>query len=186
MTVIPAHLGGYWLGGDPATYFPELWSWLVTDLNVKRVIDVGCGEGQALEYFGSLDCYVVGVDGVEQPDPRIVQHDYTEEPFIPAGPLFDLCWSSEFVEHVEEEFIANFLATFQHADWLLMTHADPGQLGHHHVNCQPRGYWIERIEDAGFEYHDELTRTTRRLASANETELNHYRRSGLAFRRQEA
>jgi hypothetical protein len=28
---------------------------------------------------------------------------------------------------------------------LLMTHADPGQAGYHHVNCQPSGYWIERV-----------------------------------------
>jgi hypothetical protein len=52
-----AHLGGYVEGGDPATYYPDLWKWFVETLMVRSVIDVGCGDGVALKYFrDTLGC----------------------------------------------------------------------------------------------------------------------------------
>lgn len=187
------HLGGYRAGGDAATFYPELWTWLVHELGLRSVIDVGCGEGHSTDYFAHeietktrlRGGYVMGVDGVPQPDnSRVSLHDYTEGPLIPGCAIFDLCWCCEFVEHVEEQYVPNFLVTFEHADVLLMTHAEPGQQGYHHVNLQTMGYWVRRVEEeTSLEFDPELTRLTRALASANPSPWNHYRRSGLAFRR---
>lgn len=177
-----SHLGGYCPGGDAATYYPELWTWLAVALDVRTVLDVGCGEGYSVDYFVGLGCDVLGIEGTEQDHPDIVHHDYTTGPYIVPAP-FDLCWSSEFVEHVEEEFVPNFLVTFAMADLVLMTHADPGQLGYHHVNCQTSAYWIERLASIDYELDESLTAKTRALAAENLDPLNHYVRSGLAFRR---
>lgn len=180
------HLGGYIEGGDPATFFPDLWTWLVQHLGVTSVIDVGCGEGQAIDYFTELGAHCLGIEGLPQEHPLILRHDYTLGPLPGIDQLsfsFDLCWSCEFVEHVEEEYVPNFLSTFALATFVLMTHADPGQPGYHHVNCQPDTYWIERLASIDYELDETLTTATRIYAAANHSPDNHYLRSGLVFRR---
>jgi len=196
MAQLPDHLGGFIKEGDPATWFPELWAWLVVELGVRSVLDIGCGTGRALKFFERLGCRVQGIEGVPMDDPRILEWDCTHEPFA-SQEEFDLVWSCEFVEHVEEAFVPNFLETIKLGRLLLMTHADPGQPGTHHVNCRPSGYWIEQVEKAGFALDGDLTVTARRLAFENDFwwrdgrcsetwwgfHTNHFARSGLAFRR---
>lgn len=182
-TATADHLGGFVPGGDPATFYPDLWDWLVHALGIRSVLDIGCGDGQALKHFRSLGCDVLGVDGVPQHDPDILEWDYT----LGAPPLFartyDLCWSCEFVEHVEERFMPFILDSFSRSEILLITHAEPGQAGHHHVNCKPSEYWVDAISTIGYEVDQKLTEQTRRLAAINQNPWNHYVRSGLAFRR---
>jgi hypothetical protein len=171
------HLGGYVAGGDPWTDCTALWSWLVHDRGVRSVLDVGCGDGYALSYFKAQGCEVLGVEGLPQEWDLIVRHDYITGPYDP-GRRFDLCWCCEFVEHVEQRFEHNFMVSFMACELLLMTHACPGQEGHHHVNCQSASYWITRLHP-WFDLDAELTVRARRLCELP----NHFARSGLAFRR---
>jgi cyclopropane fatty-acyl-phospholipid synthase-like methyltransferase len=180
--VVSGHLGGYVPGGDPATQYPELWRWLTGWANVSSVLDVGCGDGQALKVFRMLGCEVQGIDGLPQDDPDIIEHDFTRGPYTPSR-RFDLVWSCEFVEHVDERYSPNFLETFKAGRLVLMTHAFPGQGGHHHVNCQPADYWIRKLASIGYSFDETLTAATRNLARANAHPANHYARSGLAFRK---
>jgi SAM-dependent methyltransferase len=181
--VVDRHLGGYVPGGDPATYYPELWDWLVTHLGVKSVVDVGCGDGVAVRHFQKmLGGKVYGVDGIPQQGQRnILVHDFTAGPFVPYWKNFDLCWSCEFVEHIEEKFIPNFLETFKCARYVLMTHAAPGQQGHHHVNCREVEYWLGAMAATGYRLDQRLTQQTRELAAQNTNHWNHFVRSGMAF-----
>jgi len=192
------HLGGYIsarhpraaaLGvehGDSATWSPLLWRWIVEELAVTSVLDVGCGEGHGAGFFREQGCDVLGVDGSVEalrdsviPD-RHVRHDYASGPYRP-GRDFDLVWSCEFVEHVEERYCENFLASFDSAArYLFMTAAPPGQVGWHHVNCQPSGYWIEKIEPRGFRFSRSLTRRARAIV-----EHGHFANTGLVFERLE-
>lgn len=175
------HLGGYIPGGDPATHYPDLWKWLV-DTGVKSVVDIGCGEGLAARYFADRGCRVVGIDGVWQLSQnwQFLMHDYTQGPLHISDP-FDLAWSCEFVEHVEEQYVQNFLMTFQCANAVLMTHAEPGQPGYHHVNCQDATYWKAQMAAAGFRFDPDFTRDAREKAAINTFPINHFSRSGLAF-----
>jgi len=184
------HLGGYIQGGDPATYFPDLWSWLVEEYGVCSMVDVGCGEGYACGYFSSLGCEAIGIDGVDQTETwgheaSFIVHDYTKGRLGLSKLEFevDLCWSCEFVEHVEERFVPNFLETLQCARFVLMTHAEPGQQGYHHVNCQTADYWRGVMSAIGYRWDRQLTAITRELAAENESPYNHFTRAGLAFRR---
>lgn len=180
------HLGGYIVGGDPATWYPDLWRWLVEDYGVRSVVDVGCGEGHALRFFEDCGSKVLGIDGVAQSHKAVRTHDYANGPLhVEHIGRFDLCWSCEFVEHVEERFVANFLATFACAEIVLMTHAEPGQQGWHHVNCQTADYWKGALAACGFAFDPELTAVTRELADLNLDPYNHFLRSGLAFRKSE-
>jgi SAM-dependent methyltransferase len=177
------HLGGFIHGGDGNTWCPEVWRELIADFNVRSVIDVGCGEGQSLSWFLSEGIDAVGVEGsvpaicLARDQKRIVLHDYTEAPYRPER-QFDLCWCAEFVEHVEERCVSNYLATFRQASVVAMTHAAPGQEGWHHVNCQPTEYWVEVLQRAGFECDLAYSVSLR-----NKTKAEHVNRSLLVFRK---
>lgn len=169
------HLGGFAKGGDAGSYSPELWAWLLRYRKVRSVIDVGCGEGHELAWFRDQGCRVLGVEGIPQDDSDIVQHDYTQGPYRPRH-RFDLCWSCEFVEHVEERYVPNFLATFRAAKLLVMT-AAMGVGGHHHVHLRPSDYWIRRLERDGWRFDRRLTKRLRELVTPN----HYYAHTGLAF-----
>lgn len=187
------HLGGYVRGGDPATWCPALWSWIVREHGIGSVLDVGCGEGHSTRYFHELGCEAVGVDGCEQAIREtaapglVVQHDFCQGPF-PWGREFDMVWSCEFLEHVQRRYVPHLLGTFAAAKKLvLVTHAFPGQdEGHHHVNCQPSRYWIRQIESLGFECRLDLSLEARQRSLADYRGINHFARSGLVFVRRQA
>lgn len=171
------HLGGYFPEGDPGSFCPELWEWAITRYKIKSVIDVGCGAGTALNWFEGKGCTVLGIDGLPPDDPRIIEHDYTLG-LAAIGGYVDLVWCCEFVEHVREEFIDNFLDTFRRGRIVMMTHGLYWQDGHHHVNCQRPGYWIDRVRAAGFKL---LARDT--IESRDLTLQHYWKHSGLIFRR---
>lgn len=184
------HLGGYVRHGDPNTLYPALFKWFRDDLGVRSVIDVGCGDGAALDVFAGLFGVknVLGVEGVPQDHPRIICHDYTTGPYVPdaGGSVFrvvrrqfDLCWSAEFVEHVCEGYVDNFLATFASARMVAMTHAIPGQAGYHHMNCQPDLYWIQKLDSIGYYLDLELMWKGRKLVPPE----SYFAKTGMIFRR---
>lgn len=182
MTVVEmGHLGGYIEGGDDATFYPDLWEFLVTDMGMKKVLDVGCGDGKAIDYFHFLGAQAEGLDGVPQNHHHITEHDFTKGPYV-RGKWYDLIWCCEFVEHVEERYVTHFLDTFAlSSNLILMTHAEPGQSGYHHVNCRSADYWRGAMASIGYREDEMLTQLTRGLAAVNPNPLNHYKRSGMAF-----
>ena len=173
------HLGGYTIGEpDPASWYPEMWKWLINELDIRTMIDLGCGEGYTTEFFHNLGVRSVGVEGCEVNNPLVKQHDFTEGPYETWRwtRRFDLVWCCEVVEHIEEEFLPNLMETIQGAKYVAMTHAFPGQGGHHHVNCQTGLYWLAQFYRYGYEL-DERTEKARELASG------HFARSGMLFTR---
>lgn len=183
------HLGGYIQGGDPRTWYPDLWRWFVTEHKVRSVLDVGCGEGRAARFFLELGCEVAGIEGCEQAitesaiPGKVSLHDFCHGPFK-APREFELVWSCEFVEHVDEEYVQAIIDTMAQASrFVLMTHAFPGQVGHHHVNLKPPSYWIELMSKAGMVLDQKLTRSAREQARKNKLDPNYFFNSGLVFRR---
>lgn len=150
-----SHLGGAYEGGDPHTHTPDIWGWLLIEYDIKSVVDIGCGYGHNLKWFYEMGCDVKGIEG----DPeaieknvlrdKVVVHDYTTGPLVMDN-HYDLCLCTEFVEHVEQKYEDNWIATAKCASYFLMCHAVPGQGGHHHVNEQTKDYWEERLGREGF------------------------------------
>ena len=126
---------------------------------VKSLIDIGCGPGGMKVLCDKLNIDWYGIDG----DPEVMKttdhsllYDFTEgTPVIDRE--FDIAWSTEFLEHIEEKYIPNFLPLFQKAKIVCCSAGLPGWPGHNHVNCQPPQYWIDVFKDYGFEYDDEYT-----------------------------
>jgi SAM-dependent methyltransferase len=186
------HVGGFIIQKDPATYTPKLWKYICENFNIKSVLDIGCGMGHAIGEFNKYCDEVVGVDGSKY----VVENSlFTEQIFyhdFAVGTLetedrYDLCWSCEFVEHVNERYRDNFLEVFSYAKYLAITYAEPGQPGHHHVNCQPKEYWIEHLKRYGFEYDEKITSQLREVAYEDAIEINpkykdnHFNLRGLFF-----
>lgn len=167
------HLGGYIINltnhGDPNTYATEVWDWMV-DSGIKSVLDIGCGEGYSTKYFIDKGIECIGIEGGENAiinspvKNNLILHDYTISNFIPSK-TFDAIWCCEFVEHVEEKYVENFLETFDYSNQIFMTHAVPGQPGYHHVNCQNSDYWINLIEKRGFIYDNKLSSKLRSITN---------------------
>ena len=176
------HVAGFIHGGDPGTWCPAVWRRLIAERGIKSVMDLGCGEGHAIDWFLDNGIDAWGIDGSEaaialaaNPD-RIMWHDYQDGPCEWLGKV-DLCWCAEFVEHISPQYLCNLQTTFRAARLVALTHAMPGQDGWHHVNCQESGYWIERMRDFGFAVDMEYSESLRWSAPAG----THVDRSLLVF-----
>ncbi len=151
------YLGGCIIENDIGTWSPQVWDKLIEWYNPKTFIDVGCGAGHSLKYFLDKNIEGIGVEGylpaIEASSVKnfIKIHDYVEMEFIPEK-NYDLAWCCEFVEHVEEQYMPNFMKTFEYCNIVAMTHAVPGQPGYHHVNCQNADYWINAFDKIGFKF----------------------------------
>jgi len=160
------HLGGAFEEGDPLTFMPDIWGYLLVKYALKSVLDIGCGFGYALKWFAEQGCQILGVEGwheaVERSQvPSVIEHDFQDG--IPEiSQSFDLVWSAEFLEHVEEQYLPNIMPVFQKATYSCITHGEPGQPGYHHVNCQSDGYWIDKFAEYGMILNEQETALLRR------------------------
>ncbi len=95
---------------------------------------------------------------------------------------FDLGYSVEFLEHVEEQYMDNYMYVFCGCKYVVCTAAPPGKRGHHHVNCQDTQYWIDIFAYYGFDYNEEETEYIRRKSSMTREFMRSY---GMFFTRAE-
>lgn len=173
-------LGGNIRHGDPHTWSPRLWRYLVERYAIRSMLDVGCGEGHAVSFFAKLGVHAHGIDGLKHNVQRavfpIALHD------LLAGPYFmpvDFVWSCEVAEHIDPLKVDFYLDTLANGRVVAMTHALPGQPGHHHVNCQPAEYWVEHMADRNYVLSEE-TETFRSITARDET-WSYFTNSGLVF-----
>jgi len=125
--------------------------------NVKRVLDLGCATGLWLKAFRMNQIDGLGIEGstIPQhlkmvPSNYIVQKDLRFEIDKRLG--FNFIMSIEVAEHIEREYADVYVnnLTKHGADTIFMTAAPPGQGGDAHVNCQPKTYWVDKIEQKGY------------------------------------
>lgn len=177
--MIEEHLGGH---GGVTNIDPPVLLYLKDRFNLKSMVDIGCGPGGMQEVARSLDMSWFGVDG----DHTVVQntentrlHDFTKGKCV-LKKKFDLAWSVEFLEHVEEQYVDNYMSIFSKAKYVCCTAAPPGATGHHHVNCKDLDYWKDVFEKYKFVYDPEITRDLIRLSKMRK---KFFKRSGMFFRK---
>ena len=150
------------------------------------MIDVGCGAGCQTRFARSIGIEAVAVDGdfvIGKEVNDVVIHDYVTGPLIfNPSRQFDLGWSTEFVEHVEEKFLPNFMHTFRLCDNVLITYVPPERPGgHHHVNKRRADYWIGAFMENGFVFDWVVTRKIREKSTM--AKVPWMREFGLFFRK---
>lgn len=126
-------------------------------LNVKSVLDVGCGVGTWLRVFQErLACDVRGMEGewlntdlLEIESSLVTKCDVSKS--FRLGRKFDLVLSIEVAEHLAESSAKSFVeALVSHSDAVVFSAAIPGQGGTGHLNEQFADYWIGLFRE--FEY----------------------------------
>ncbi|EAM6080682.1 hypothetical protein CDJ04_07180 [Salmonella enterica] len=174
------HLGGNIAEGDPRTYAPSVWDYVIKRFAVKSVLDIGSGLGYAADYFFNAGVKTLAVEGltfnVNHSIYPALHQDITQKPILCK---VDLVHCQEVVEHIEESFLDNLLSSLTCGRFILMTHAVPGQEGHHHVNEQPMEYWINHLRRYSCGLLEEDTMRIRHLA-ANDGAL-YLAQNGLLF-----
>jgi SAM-dependent methyltransferase len=176
---LPGHLGGH----ENETHIDEgALDYLIRKYEAKSYLDVGCGPGGMVELAETKGLEVLGVDGdftIVRTNPKnFVLHDFTKGAAPLGDRLFDIGWSCEFLEHVEERYMDSYMDAFKHCKRVLVTHAFPGQTGHHHVNEKEPNYWFNKFGERGF-LLDVIATNEVRTAS---TMIQKYiRTSGLVF-----
>ena len=159
------HVGGNILEGDPNTFAPSVWDYLIRRFSLTSVLDLGSGMGYSAKYFYNHGLQVLAVDGMEEnclgavyPTVHI---DLTKSKVLAN---VDLVHCQEVVEHIEEKYLDNLLSSLACGKFIVMTNALPGQGGYHHVNEQPTGYWVDHLRNYRYEVLLDDTNRIRKLA----------------------
>lgn len=154
----------------------------------QSVSDFGCGNGFVIEALASRGIRVTGIEGSKasirfiEPkiQDRILLLDLTKR----QEPLeCDLAISTEVAEHLpkkySEVFVSNIARSARKS--ILFSAAQPGQWGDGHINCQPRGFWIELFHKNGWGYQSaeteqfiSLARQTKEIADNMPWMINNF------------
>jgi cyclopropane fatty-acyl-phospholipid synthase-like methyltransferase len=163
---LPDHLGGHM---NKTHNDRGVLQYCINQFKIKSFLDVGCGPGGMVSLAAMRDLHSMGIDGdwdvPKEPNTYIAIHDFTKGP-VPDSmytqEFYDLGWSVEFLEHVEEEYMPHYMAAFQKCQVVICTAAPPGYTGHHHVNCQDQEYWHKKFDEYGFTYDPVFTEIIRK------------------------
>lgn len=163
---LPNHLGGH----KNRTHLDNgVLEYMLKKYNIKSMIDIGCGPGGMVNLAEDMNLEVIGIDGdftVPRKGNNFLIHDYTKGR-TKFEETFDFAWSCEFVEHVDEEYVINYMPDFAKAKYVVMTYSE--KPGHHHVNLKPAEYWINLFKEYGFDYDTKETTNIRAVSTMNTT-----------------
>lgn len=177
---LPPHLGGHL----NKTHIDEgTLNHLCRKFDITSMLDIGCGPGDMITHAKERGLTAIGVDGDYsiQRTEIVHIHDYTTGKWLWNSDMkFDLGWSVEFLEHVEEKYMPFFMHSFARCEYVVVTAAPPGWPGHHHVNCRDKEYWKGAFAAIGYEYDDQ---TTQEIVKVSTMKKPFMQNNGMFFRK---
>jgi len=174
------HVGGNLREGDPVSFAPRLYDWLVKRFSIRTMMDIGSGNGLVADNFSRLGVKSIAIDGC-RPNCDLAVHP-TIHWDMTKGPIYcpvDLIWCVEVLEHIEEQYVDHLLDTFSAAKYIYVTHALPGEEAHHHVNLQESKYWIELFDTRNLKLAWRDSMASRQIATVDGAE--YIQRTGMLF-----
>jgi SAM-dependent methyltransferase len=180
--MLEEHLGGH----NGITHVDQgSLDWLIGTFQPNSFLDIGCGPGGMVELADQKGLSSLGIDGdhtlVRYNPDNFLLHDFTTGP-APLDIKYDIGWSCEFVEHVEEQYQPAYMKAFQQCQIVAMTYAPPGHTGHHHVNLQHEDYWIKTFKKYGFKYSSDFTSHLRQNSTMGAKKKHQFvKNRGLVF-----
>jgi len=146
---------------------------------IKSMLDIGCGTGGMVKLALSKGINAIGVEGDGSLDfetNNIILFNFVKSEFK-LNTKFDLGWSVEFVEHVKEEYIKNYMSAFNRCKFVLITFSEKEEK--YHINLQNSKYWKNKFEEYKFKF---LPETTKLVKENSTMERDFIRKNGLVFR----
>lgn len=151
---------------DKHSWGVEMGKYMCMKLGTSSVIDWGCGIGSLIS--GAKDQgvqKVLGIEvGYEAAKPYLIENIAQDVIYGNAAEpcnfgQFDTAVSIEVAEHLLPEQADIFCENLAKSSsrMIVITAARPGQEGVYHFNCQPKEYWINKIEKLGFTYRPDLS-----------------------------
>jgi|TARA_B110000977_G_scaffold196328_2_gene276467 hypothetical protein len=166
MNTLPDHLGGH----KNRTHLDHgVLEYMIKEYNINSMLDIGCGPGGMVQLAREMNLNAFGIDGdftIDRKGNYFYIHDYSVNRSN-VNQTVDFAWSCEFLEHVDEEYIPNYMPDFQKAKYVVMTFSE--KPGHHHVNLKPAEYWINVFDSYGFTHDKEVTSKIRNASTMNTT-----------------
>lgn len=178
MVELPDHLGGH---QNVTNVDTQILPYLVSKYGIKTMVDIGCGPGGMKSIAEVLNISWTGVDGdfTLKNKEKIIIHDFSVAK-LNLNRHFDLAWSSEFLEHVDEKYVDNYMPLFASARIVVATAALPGTPGHHHVNCRDLNYWIKVFDRYDMTYDEQETKHLKKISNMRK---DFFRRHGFCFKK---
>lgn len=140
--------------------------YLAMKLGSSSMIDWGCGIGSLISGAKEQGVNkVLGIEvGYEAAKPYLVENIKQDVMYGNAAEKsdfgkFDTAVSVEVAEHLLPEQADMFCENIANSSsrMIVITAARPGQEGVYHFNCQPKEYWINKIQKFGFLYRSDLS-----------------------------
>jgi|9_EtaG_2_1085328.scaffolds.fasta_scaffold20426_2 cyclopropane fatty-acyl-phospholipid synthase-like methyltransferase len=132
--------------------------------NITSLVDIGCGEGQYVNFFNKNGIHSIGYEGNPDVEKLTANHKpYTfahgkchfKDFALPCefGEIFQWGICIEVGEHIPKKYEDTFLKNIDSCitDGLIISWAIPGQGGHGHVNCQTNQYIKDKFKSMGYE-----------------------------------
>lgn len=161
MNKIPKHLGGH---GNICHTDEGLLDFLIKEKNIKSFLDIGCGTGEQVELAEKKGLNSLGIDGdysIER-NCNFLLHDFTMG--TPKNlSNYDLGWSIEFLEHVEEKYIDHFMIVFAKCKYIVITFST--HRGPKHFNVQSFPYWQNIFKQYGLKYDEKMTSQIKKFST---------------------
>lgn len=173
----PAHLGGH---GMKTNTDETLIKHLKENYNTKSLLDLGCGPGGMKDVCKKYNISWYGIDGdhtVITDSDETKLHDFTKGP-LSLERRFDVVWCTEFLEHVEEQYVDNYMPLFKLGNMSIITAAPPGHEGYHHVNCKDLEYWTTVFEKYDLKYNEILSEEFKSVSTMRK---DFFKKTGMVF-----
>jgi len=104
ITDVPSHLGGHsnktWIDSGSLQCMYDYYG-------VRTMIDVGCGPGGQVSEAHKIGIEATGFDGDYTVNPDVLI-DFTKDEYE-TDDTWDMAWCVEFLEHVEEQYLPNYM-----------------------------------------------------------------------------
>lgn len=130
---------------------PLVFQNLLTEVNVKSILQMGCGKTSWWFHLQGVDAMCVQ----EASEPTIVpsiDHDYRNGVWYPETTM-DAVWAVDFLEYVQAHHQSNYFATFRKAAVIFVSTTEDQGTGR--VELHSSEWWKRKFKSQGFVHDSE-------------------------------